>query len=300
MKSYLTLRTAYGVDTKNTSSANLTKGDEWMNDFHRKILSKADWPFLHRLRTATTVASTTFVNLPYDMDLVESVFVTVGTTRYTPKPSPSRAHWDQLHYNVQTSDIPEWWFVYNGQIGLWPRPASSSNVISLDGKIRVIDLNVTDYTTGNITTVATSGATTTVTGSTTVWTAQMVGRWIRITYADSALSGDGEWYEIASRTADTSITLVRPYGGTALAAASATYAIGMMPLLPEAFHDLPEIYASWRYWSKEKDTRAKTFKEMLDEGVKDLFTAYGYSDLSMVLDNGDDRVLINPNLTISL
>src|SRR3990167_3495079 len=115
MKSYTNLRTAYGVDTKNTATANLTKGDEWMNDFHRRLLSKVDWPFLHRLRTATTVASTTFVNLPYDVDQVESVFVTVGTTRHSPKPAPSRKFWDELHYSVQTSDTPEFWFVYNGE-----------------------------------------------------------------------------------------------------------------------------------------------------------------------------------------
>src|SRR3990167_9150868 len=115
MKSYTNLRTAYGVDTKNTATANLTKGDEWMNDYHRRLLAKADWPFLHRLRTATTVASTTFVNLPYDIDQVESVFVTVSDTRHTPKPAPSREFWDQLHYNTYNSDIPEYLFVYNGQ-----------------------------------------------------------------------------------------------------------------------------------------------------------------------------------------
>src|SRR3990167_5567570 len=100
MKSFTTLRNAYGVDTKNTTAANLTQGDEWINDYHRRLLSKADWPFLHRLRTATTVASTTFVDMPYDVDQVESVFVTVSSTRYSPKPAPSREFWDDLHYSV--------------------------------------------------------------------------------------------------------------------------------------------------------------------------------------------------------
>src|SRR3990167_4910502 len=54
MKSYTTLRTTYGTDTKNSSTANLSYGDEKMNDFHRRVLSKADWPFLHRPRTLTT------------------------------------------------------------------------------------------------------------------------------------------------------------------------------------------------------------------------------------------------------
>ena len=61
MKSFTAARNTYGVDTKNTVAANLTQGDEWQNDFHRRLLSKADWPFLHRTRTLTTVApSSTF------------------------------------------------------------------------------------------------------------------------------------------------------------------------------------------------------------------------------------------------
>lgn len=297
MKSYTQLRTAYGVDTKNTSTANLTKGDEWMNDFHRKLLAKADWPFLHRLRTASTVANTTFVNLPYDVDLVESVFVTVGGTRYSPKPAPSRKFWDELHYTTQTSDIPQYWFVYNGQIGLWPRPATSSNVISIDAKIRVIDLNTADITSSTITTLANGGTALTVSGGLTV---QMTGWWIRPTYSTTANTGDGMWYELASVTNSTTATLVRGYGGNSIAVGTAACTIAQMPLLPEAFQDLPELYASWRYWAKEKDSRKDDFKAMVTQGVQDLFTAYGFNDLSMVIDDGLDRSLLNPNLTISL
>ncbi len=302
MKSYTELRNTYGVDTKNTASANLTQGDQWMNDFHRRLLAKADWPFLHRLRTANTVASTTFVNLPYDIDQAESVFVTVSSTRYNPKPAPSRQLWDELHYSTVTSDTPEYWFVYNGQLGLWPRPSTADNVISINGKVRVVDLNRADYTTGTITTVATTAGVTTVTGSSVVWSTSMIGRWIRITQTDAAatLVGDGVWYEIASVPTSTTLTLVRPYGGTAVAAATAAYTIGQCPLLPESFQDLPEIYAAYRYWSKEKDTRAAEFKSMLVDGVSTLFSTYSVNDLSMILDDGDGDNIINPNLTIQL
>ncbi len=297
MKSYTILRTDYGIDTKNTSSANLTWGDRMMNDFHKKLLAKADWPFLHRLRTATTVASTTFVNLPYDVDQVESVFVTVSGTRYNPKPAPSRAFWDKLHYSTVTSDTPEYWFVYNGQIGLWPRPSSSSNTISLNSKVKPIDLNTADITGSTITTLANGSAALTVSAG---LTAQMVGFWIRPTYSTVANTGDGQWYELSAVASGTLGTLVRNYGGVSIAAGTAASTIAQMPLLPEAYHGLPEQYASYRYWMKEKDTRAAGFKEMVNEGVSDLFRSYGFNDLSMVLDDGDDRGIINPNLTISL
>ncbi len=297
MKSYLTLRTAFGQDTKNTSSANLTYGDERMNDFHRKLLAKADWPFLHRLRTASTVADTTFVPLPYDVDLVESVFVTVSSTRYNPQPAPNRKFWDELHYSVQTSDIPQYWFVYNGEIGLWPRPATSSNTISINAKIRVIDLNTADITSSTITTLANASQALTVNAG---LTAQMAGWWIRPTYSTTANTGDGLWYEISGITNSTTGTLVRKYGGVSISGGTAACTLAQMPLLPEAFQDLPEIYAAYRYWHKEQDKRADEFKNMLNEGTSDLFTAYGFNDLSMVLESGEDEMLLNPNLTISL
>lgn len=298
MKSYTTLRTNYGIDTKNTASANLSYGDELMNDFHRRILSKSDWPFLHRLRTALTVAATTFVALPYDVDLVESVYVTVGTQRHTPRPAPSREFWDELHFTTQSSDIPEYWFVYNGEIGLWPRPVTSSNVITLDCKVRVIDLNIADITSTTIATLANAASALTVSAGLTT---QMAGFWIRPTFSTTTNTGDGQWYELASVTNSTTATLVRKYGGSSIAAGTAACTIAQMPLLPEAFHDLPEHYASFRYWAKEKDVeRTATFKTLLDEGVAALGEAYGMNDLSMVLDDGEARPRINPNLTISL
>jgi len=298
MKSFTTLRNLYGVDTKNTTTANLSYGDEIMNDFYRKLLAKADWPFLHRLRTATTVASTTFVALPYDVDQVESVFVTVGTTRYNPRPAPNRQFWDRLHYSVQTSDTPQYWFVYNGEIGLWPRPSTAGNTISLNAKVRVIDLNTADITTTTITTLANASTALTVSAGLTV---QMAGFWIRPTYATTANSGDGNWYELSSVTNATTGTLVRNYGGTSIAAGTAACTIAQISLLPEAFQDLPELFAAYKYWSKEKDSRAADFKSMLNEGISGLFNAYGFNDLSMVVDSGDDDAsIINPNLTISL
>lgn len=299
MKSYTTLRNLYGVDTKNTSAANLLYGDQVMNDFHRQLLSKADWPFLHRLRTASTVASTTFVNLPYDVDVVEDIFVTVGSTRYTPKPAPNRKFWDELHYSSYNSDTPEYWFVYNGQIGLWPQPSSSDNVISMNVKIRVVDLNVDDYTTGTIVTATNDDETIVASGTTLTY--PMAGRWLRITLDDGTDSGDGLWYEISSITNTTTLELVRKYGGTSIVAGAQPLIIGMMPVLPEAFHPLPEIYGAFRYWSKEKDTeRAATFKSILNDDLSNLFTTYGLTDLSMVVDDGSDDFIINPNLTISL
>lgn len=300
MKSYSQLRDLYGEETKDSSSDNLTYGDEIMNDWHRQLISAADWPFMLRLRTAQTEASTTFVKLPYDVDLVESVFVTVSSTRYDPKPAPSRRFWDQLHYSSYNSDIPEYWFVYDGAIGLWPQPSTAGNVISMNCRIRVQDLNRADYETGNITT-ATNGDETIV-GNGTTWTNPMTGRWLRITADDGTDSGDGLWYEISSITDATNLELVRKYGGTSISGGSQEYTIGMMPLLPEAFHGMPVEYAAFRYWNKENDVeRAAGYKSMVNDHLEDLLKSQGMNDLSMVVDDGmDGDMIVNPNLMITI
>lgn len=310
MKSYTTGRNLAGTLTKNTDTTHLTYIDQVANDDYRRICALKDWPFLTRNRTVSTTASTQFTTLPYDCDLVReiSVIPTGSTTRYTPTEVTSRMEWDELNLRSYTSDIPERFYVFAGQVGLWPTPASTSNTIYVTQKCRVIDLSVADYTTGTIVSIA-NGASAVV-GSGTSWTAQMAGRWIRFTYSDTANTGDGMWYEISSVTDTTHLTLVRAYGGTSISAGSAAYTIGQMPLLPEAFHDLPWLWAAGTYWQKEDDKRATSFFAQhgsAGEGgrpptgkVKELINAYSSESTDMVADDGEDHSFINPNLTISL
>lgn len=299
MKSYTQARNLYGTLTKNTATANLTLGDQLYNDEYRHICAKKDFYFLHRTRTLLTTAATQFANLPYDVDQVESLFVTIGSMRYTPKLITSREQWDLLNQTTYTSDFPRFAFVYNGQIGLWPTPATSSNVITINAKIRVVDLNVADYTTGTIVSIAAGG--TAVVGSGTTWTERMGGRWIRFTLSDTVNTGDGEWYEISAVASATTLSLVRAYGGTAIAAGSATYTLGQMPLLPEEFHDTPVYKAAATYWFKEGDIeRAKAFmsKYTDDMGVIEKMKTGPITDF--VIDNGTDGQVLNPNLTIMM
>lgn len=308
MKSYTTGRNLYGTLTKNASSDNLTLGDQIANDDYQALCAMHDWPFLERLRTKTTTASTANVALPYDCDQVREVAVIVSSYRYTPKLAPDQTFWDQLNESSYTSDIPEYYYVFGGQLYLWPTPASSGNTINITQKTKVIDLSIADYTTGTILT-ATNGAVAVV-GSGTSWTSQMVGRYIKITLANTANTGDGQWYEIAGVTNTTNLTLTRAYGGTSIAAGSAAYTIGQMPLLPEAFHDLPWLYAAGQYWIKEADSRGPDFLTLhgnIGGGsiqstgkVKILEKTWTSPTTSLVIDDGGDHSIYNPNLTISL
>lgn len=298
MKSFTRRSSDYGIATKNTSSGNLTQGDIWMDDEYRHIAALRDWPFLHRARTLLTTAATQFKPLPYDIDQVESVFVTVSTFRYTPKLINSREQWDILNQSTYTSDFPEYAYVYNGELGLWPVPATSANVVTVNGKIKVTDLNTADITSTTITTLANASQALTVSAGLTT---QMGGFWIRPTFSTVANTGDGQWYEIGSVASATAATLVRPYGGASIAAGTAASTISQMMILPEPFHDLPIWKAAATYWALNRDdAREAQYTKRYDEALKAMLTQYDSLITDPVVDDGIQRIMLNPNLTVFL
>lgn len=298
MKSYTTLRNLYGSYTQNIESANLTLGDQLINDGHRITLGEKDWWFLQKTSTVSTVASQQFYEIPNDIAKVNIVTVTVSSRVYTPREVTSRRDWDMMNQNSVESDIPTHFFIFNGQVGLYPEPASSSNTITIVGKKAIRDISIADYTTGGVQSVANLG--TAVVGTGTTWTASMVGRYLRITESDTALKGDGFWYEIGTYTSATAIGLTKPYKGTAIAAGNAAYTIGMMPMLPEAYHMLPVFYAVWQYYMLQADINmANNFRDSYDK-LLDQMRKDTQRSMNPVVDHGDDDYIINPNLTISL
>lgn len=306
MFSYTGRRNHFGNLVNNTDSTVLTLADTLINQKTKVILTARNWWFLEKSFTSLTQASVQFVPISGQIDrLVGQPYVTVSSRRYTPKEAPSRAFWDQLNFTSFVSDIPEWYFLYAGQLGLFPTPATASNVITFIAKQKVRDLNIADYTTSTISTVATVGTTTTVTTTAGVWHSGMVGRFIRITdgNAASTVSGDHEWYEIATVPSATTLTLTNPYGGTAIAAASAAYAIGQMSIMPEAYDELPIFMALQTYFtSVEPNTNKATFyaaqaKDLYDQMKADHSNRTG----GRVLDDGlMEEAMRNPNLFISL
>jgi len=251
--------------------------------------------------THTVTVQISSLALPFDMDQVESVYVINSDNRYTPKLIFSREEWDSLNFSKFSSNIPIHAFVYNGQLEFFPTGTDDGDVIEINGKIRVTDLNIADYTTGTVDIITNNSIE--VTGSGTTWTTPMVGRWIRVTHSDvAAASGDGTWYEIAEVTSTTTLNLVRPYGGRSLTTgASAAYIIGQMPLMPENFHDMPVYKAAAVYWYNNDDVgRADRYMVIYDRKQETLTSQYSSESTDPVLEEGGEgRRIINPNLTIS-
>jgi len=286
VNSYTVRRTLAGDLANNTSTAFLDLMDRLINIEEKRILAAYNWPFIEKQYTTTTDSTAQFVTLPQYVDKVFSVYVIVGTYNYTPRECPDRITWDRLNMVSGASDIPIWWYVYDGKLGLFPKPSTTGNTITFNAKRLARDLSIADYTTGGVLTTVVGSAT--VTGTGTTWTTSMAGRWLRITESDTANKGDGYWYEILSVASTTSLTLVRPYAGTAITAGNAAYTISQCSLMPEPYQDLP-IYGALRtYFTsvQPEPTQAQLYGGMYDNMYKLMKEDNGSQNESCVINSG--------------
>lgn len=305
MLTYTGSRTHFGDLINDTTSTTLTIGDRLINHQIKRILGKRNWPFLETTVPLTTVAGQQFYDLPITCKRAKTLYLTVGGTQYSPVQAPSREFWDKINSQTNyTSDIPEFFFPFNGQIGIWPVPATSSNIATLTCLRTQKDLTISDFSTGTILTATPGSAT--IIGTGTNWLNAMVGSYFKITeglagvYTDN--KGDGRWYEIEDVVSGTEITLTKPYNGDAVATGAAVYTIGQASIIPEEYQDVPVIAAAYMYYKviKPELDIAKEFKAEYDDRFAEFLSDYGQKTTSPVLDEEDDLDFINPNLTIRL
>lgn len=295
MKSFTKIRNYAGSLSQNTSPANLTLFDELINDTHRYLLQK--YFFNESSTTIPTVANQQFYALPYNFSQLKDITITQGSLKWVPREIFTRESWDRLNPFPYYSDIPNNFFIYNGQIGIFPIPATTANTLTFNYKIRVPDLTFADYVTGTCT--MTNASATVVGAGGTAWMGTYLpsagsvlnlNLWLKAT----APNGDNNWYRISSIESDTSLTLLNTYQGSTKA--SCTYTIGQMPLLLEDYHDLLVYRSLMIYFSTIVDnpTRRKEFAEMYQMGIDKLDSYAGKKTIQVNLRQYINT--INPNL----
>lgn len=252
--------------------------------------------------TAIRSVGVQYYRLPANISKIKNLTVNVGQLKYQPTPIESRQDWDMVNFLPYTSDIPNYFFLYDGKLGIFPVPSTTGNIITFNYKTRVADLSFADYSTGNITTAA--AGSTSVTGTATSWST--VGTFPLNTdlgFYNLALKinppyGDGIWYPISQFTSDTTLTLASPLVHAPNITAATTYTIGQLPLLFEDFHDMLVYGALTVYFStivpdankfKEFDALYKDREEMISEYL-------GTKQINV--DLGDSPQAVNPNLFI--
>lgn len=274
---------------------NMVWGLEEVNQSLRYLTTK--FYFNEKSYTTATVANQQFYNLPPQVKKLINITVLIGSTLWQPKECPSREYWDYLNTITFQQDYPSFFFVYNGQVGLWPVPASSSNTITMNYKTRIIDLSMQDVT--DVTSVKTMAITTNTTGLTAsgnVFLNWMAGNWIRIPYSTTnSANGDNQWYQIASITNATTAVLKNPYAGATVSGGAFT--IGEVPLLPEDYQDLPLYRMGIIYYTTRfpDPVRAQLYQKLWDDGYEDLNEEFGSKTTSIVLPDTSTPIF-NPNL----
>ena len=286
-----------------SDATNLTMGKTLIREGQRKLQAILGIYFTEETRTFLTVTDTISGTsnkaypLPENFKALSDLYVTVGTTQYPATLIQDEELWRQMSSTTtqSTSNFLQFCFIRWDRVELYPIP-SSANTATIIYQTQAKDLQADNYTTGTITTLmnyADTDATKVVTGASSVWTSAMVGRYFRIDV-------DGEWYRIASRSSDTSITLAQFYRGVAISAGTSAYTIGQMPPTPADTHELPVYYACWKYYLFRKDiTMAREFEKMWKEGVKEAEVAWANRSSSQIIRGypyAKRRLPVNPNM----
>lgn len=255
--------------------------------------------------TALAVGGQQFYPMPPNYSKLKNVTLTVGNLQWSMIEILSRQEWDRLNVFPYYADIPVYFYIYPGgdhgaQVGVWPIPSTTGNVINYTYKYRVPDLSIDDYTTPGTVTVA-NGATA-VTGTATTFAVttnkQLEARWIQFAPTGTAsTAGDNLWYQVASVNSTTGLTLYQPYQGTTVTASPASsYTIGQMPLINEDFHDLLVYRPLMLYFSSinSDPNKAAQFKALYEDGEKRLAEYCSGNTVNVNL--GRRSVGQNPNL----
>jgi hypothetical protein len=257
-----------------------------------------DAPLVNTDTSAAITVGVQFYPLPPNYSKMKSLTITIGNLTWTPREILTIQEWNQLNVFPYYSDIPNNFFIYPGgdhgaQVGIWPIPSTTGNLITYNYKFRVPDLSMSDYAAATAT--VTAGSTNVIgTGTSFVPTTnqQLEARWIK--FAQPV--GDNLWYQIYSVDSTTGITLYNAYQGINATATASTYTIGQMPLLMEDFHDMLLYKPLYTYYSSinPQIDKANQFKALYDERLRLLEEYAGGNSTTVNL--GRRQQVLNPNL----
>lgn len=294
-KDFATLSSNSSTTSNSTNSYdNITWGIRMINDSIRHLATVFYLNETTYVIPGGTVANQQGYTLPGDFESLLNCTVQVGGILYQPKESPSRRHFDALNVIPFYNDFPQFFYIYDNQILLYPTPASNSNVITLHHKKRITDISMADVTGSDIN--ATLNSTTVTLGSPNFLKWMSYNGWIQFPYSSvDSSSGDNRWYKINTINSTTEALLKNPYMGTSIT--NANFIIGDVPILPEDYQDLPLYKALSIYYSTRvvDPVRANKFTELYDSGYTLLDNKYGSKSTTPVLTDTEAPVY-NPNL----
>lgn len=362
---YTQSRNLYGTLTNNSSTSNLILGDTLIWQFTLELIHKFPFIFGEKTFTLQTLPSTQFTTLPMPLRKVDTVQVQVGSFLWPVREVGSLQEWNNINLvSTITSDTPQYFFYYNGQIGLYPIPATGYNAMYVKGQIDVTNLSVADVTetktltipyaatltttpasgdtsatltavwplqtgtyqmvfsSGNIRLVTLTNSATTVTWSYALTAAATTAVTVRSSTGGDILTGvsntswstkSGYVLTIAQPTGDgfpyifdtiydsNHASILGYYNGYTVSAASTSFTVGQTTIVAPSGQMIPIYRAAEVYYTTilKDEGRAKTYADLADKAESALRIDYGNKDTDPTINDGHDKPIINPNLTIN-
>ena len=277
--------------TGDSTSATLTRFKRWGNQGYHLVLSELGRTHTEKTQTANTVKDQQFYTMPSETLFIKSVKVTVSSIEYPIEPIIDQDTWDIINAGVTGStDIPSFYFVRPGfgvggtEVGIFPKPATANNTITIIYEAGDRDLNIDDFTT---TTVTVTNGDATITHSGTSFTAAMVGRYFQT-------DDDRTWYRIASFTSTSSMELENVFEGAS--GSGQSYTIAEAFHLPEEMQVLPVYYALGHFYDmRHDDSKSIKYRALFDKELRDGKRRWRHKTRGSVINNRRKFHLRNPN-----
>lgn len=269
---------AYGLTQSwsgDTSATMLVNLKELLNLGYKDILQKFTGEETEDVRTTTTQTNTRAIKLAPNYIRMHTITATVGSQVYDLIEEESQDKWNERLYLNRTSTRPEVYFlrprfgVGGTELLLDPIPSNAATIITTNYAAGARDLSVDKYVTGTV--VATNGSTT-ITGSGTIFTSAMIGRYFQV----NDITGDGNWYRITGFTSSTAVTIENKYDGATTSGKA--FIIAEIFALPEEMQILPLYYTMMHYYlgyRQDKDEkRLALWETRYNNGMKLAETRY--------------------------
>ena len=128
----------------NTNTDNLNWCMKAVNDSLRYLTMRYFWN--EKSVQLYTSAGVQFYPIPPQAHKIVNITLLIGNVLWQPRQCTSRTFWDALNVIQFQQEYPYYYFIWGGQIGVWPVPTVSTDLITINYKSRLIDLSMPDVT----------------------------------------------------------------------------------------------------------------------------------------------------------
>lgn len=254
----------------NTSSTELVIIKRDVNRAVQRFKSVMRRPWSRISKKTDTVADQQDYQLPKSVLRISGAEYLYGTTYYPLTEIPSEALFNKVNaIPLASVGTPKLFFPKGKNvISIVPTPGSAVvEGLKIYYEPKQTKMEADDYTTGTVT--VTEGDAT-ITHSAAGFTPEMVGRYFYVTDGTH-----GEEYQIVTYTDTSHMELENVYEGAS--GAGKSFLIGVVPDIPDEYHDAIVDYCIARFYKRQKDLPTsrefmKDFKDAIDE-CKELYSS---------------------------